>query len=1126
VRRALVLLAILLAAGAASGATTGIHHDLEVRLDPDAHRIEVRDHLRLGESPPPEGGRRFLLHAGLEPRVEGAGWRLVRAEGRVDATFLGLNATSETVAADVPLEGWRLIAGKDAGGEVVLHYGGVIDHPLATSGEEYQRSFSETPGLIAPEGVFLAGTTFWVPTFGDGLVTFSLAVDRLPTGWDAVSQGRRVRHELDAEGRRSTTWSCPDPSEEIYLVAGPWHERDQRSGKVDLLALLRSDDAGLAERYLAATVRYLRMYAGILPPYPYPSFALVENFWETGYGMPGFTLLGPKIIRMPWILTSSYPHELVHNWWGNSVYVDYASGNWCEGLTAYMADHLFAEQRGEGALYRRTTLQKYADFVASGSEPALVDFRARHSAASEAIGYGKSLMVFHMMRRAVGDEAFVAALGRFWREHRFERASWRDLAAAFSAVTDRDWGPFVSAWTERPGAPQIELGAVFLRRDLTGPEPWQVEVELHQTQKDDPFPVSIPVAVTVEGARDPVTATAADCGRDCRVVIACPAKPLRIDVDPDFDVMRRLDPLEVPPALSTLFGASDPLYVLPAAAPEAERTAWRELAAGWARPGQPRTALDADLDALPPGPVWVLGADNRFAATVAKALADQGVALGPEALEVDGTRVPRGGHSLVLVARSAGDPTAAVGWVAADPAAAIPGLGRKLPHYTRYGWLTFTGDEPTNVGKGLWTPVGSPLVRNLGEGPLPALHEPARKPLAELPPVFDGEALARTVAVLAAPDMDGRGLGSEGLARATSWVAARLAEAGLQPAGDDGFRQGWRTTAGDPAREMVLDNLLARVPGSDPALADHPVLVTAHLDHLGHGWPDVRAGNQGLVHPGADDNASGVAVLLALATELAAQPPRPRPVLFAVTTGEEAGLLGARHLLAGLAPDRLPSACVNLDTVGRLGDGKILVLDAGSAREWRYLWMGVAATTGAPIAVATEQLDSSDQGACLALGVPAVQLTTGPTVDYHRPSDTADKIDAAGLATVAETAMEAVAYLAERREPLTATITGQGAGAAAAPAARGGPRRASLGTVPDFAFQGPGVRVDQVLPGSPAETAGIRAGDVVVALGGRTVDTLRAYSDALKAHRPGEKVTVTLRRDGAEVTVEATLGER
>ncbi len=124
------------------------------------------------------------------------------------------------------------------------------------------------------------------------------------------------------------------------------------------MAFLRKPDQALADRYLDATAQYLEMYRGLLGPYPYSKFALVENFWETGYGMPSFTLLGEQIIRFPFILHSSYPHELLHNWWGNGVFVDLAGGNWCEGLTAYLADHLIAEQRGQGADHRRAILQK------------------------------------------------------------------------------------------------------------------------------------------------------------------------------------------------------------------------------------------------------------------------------------------------------------------------------------------------------------------------------------------------------------------------------------------------------------------------------------------------------------------------------------------------------------------------------------------------------------------------------------------------------------------------------------------------------------------------------------------------------------------------------------------------
>jgi hypothetical protein len=462
--------------------------------------------------------------------------------------------------------------------------------------------------------------------------------------------------------------------------------------------------------------------------------------------------------------------------------------------------------------------------------------------------------------------------------------------------------------------------------------------------------------------------------------------------------------------------------------------------------------------------------------------------------------------------------------VTAAPTEAIPGLARKLPHYTRYSFLGFRGTEPENMAKGMWQPLSSPLVRNLFDGDMPALKLSARVPLAELPPAYDAQSLKRTVAELADPALEGRGLGSDGLHKATSLVEASLESAGLDPAGDNGIRQSWRWTGGEPAREMELFNLVARVPGRDPKLTNEPVLVLAHLDHLGRGWPDVREGYENEVHPGADDNASGVAVLLELARAMAAEPPRPRPVVFAVVTGEEAGLLGSRHLLQSMTPDTKPFACVNLDTVGRLADGKLYVLNADTAREWRFIFMGVGYTTGAPVAVVSEPLDASDQVACIEMGVPAIQLFTGPTPDYHRPSDTVGTIDAEGMVVVTEAAHEAIGYLAERTDELTVTIAAA-ANEGAAPPPRTS-RRASLGTMPDFSFEGPGVRVQQVTPGSAAEGSGIVAGDVIVAIDGATVTDLRSFSDLLKARAPGDAVEVTVLRGDEEQIVEAVLGAR
>lgn len=1094
------------------------HHTLTVTLDPPGRGLQVTD--TLASVVVPSGGARFVLHAGLRPRVLTPGWRLEPIAGRVDAAFFGINATTDTVREAVPLEGYILRRDEGAPDQVEIMYSGVIHHALGLQGEEYQRSFSETPGLIAPEGVFLAGTSFWVPTFGQELMTFEMEVRGVPSGWHTVSQGARRTIAAGSEA-----WACASPVEEVYLVAGPWTEYRDRAGTVELLAFLRDPDALLARRYLDATKRYLALYEGMLPPFPFPSFALVENFWETGYGMPGFTLLGPKVIRFPWILTSSYPHELLHNWWGNSAYVAGTGGNWCEGLTAYMADHLLAEQRNDGATYRRDTLKKYSDFVRDAKDFPLTQFRSRTSAASEAVGYGKSLMVYHMLRREVGDTAFLAALGRFWREHAFQRASFDDLAAAISAETGTDWRPFFAAWVGRPGAPRLAIAEADARRAPDG-EGYQVELTLEQVQREEPFPVTVPVVVTVS-AGPPVQAAVQMKGRTTSLTVATATKPRRLDVDPAFDVMRRLDPAEIPPALSTVLGEDAPTYVLPAAAPEAELAAWRELVAGW-QTGKPvaRIVEDRDLRQLPAGNVWVLGWANAFATRVAAQQASQGVTVTGDAVTLGSQRLDRPGLSLVLVGRHPDDPERAVALIAADPVTAIPGLGRKLPHYSKYGYLAFRGEAPDNVAKGAWAPTGSPLVRTLGEERLAELRLPRRTPLAELPPAFDGPRMARAVAWLADPAREGRGLGSTGLAAATDWVEGEMQAAGLQPRGSEGFRQSFTWKGGRPERAMSLVNLLGAVRGSDPSLP--PVLVLAHLDHLGRGWPDVRVGHEGQIHPGADDNASGVAVLLELARHAAAQPPAPRSVIFAVVTGEEAGRLGSKHLLGGMPAERLPVACVTLDTVGRLGDGKLHVLNTDSAREWPFIFMGAGATTGVPVATVAERLDASDQASCIERGVPAVQLFSGPNQDYHRPSDTVDKIDAAGLVKVAAVAAEAIGYLAGRREPLTVTIPEAAPGVAggAPPASPAGSRRVTLGTMPDFAFEGPGVKVAQVTPGSPAAAAGIREGDVLLAIEGQRLQGLADLSAALKAHQPGDTVKVTVQRAGQELQLTATLVAR
>ena len=700
---------ILALATAAPAVPATPHHALEVRLHLEGHRLEVVDTLTLeGVGADSDGTYHFVLHGGLDPRVATPGWSLEKVDGPVDATFLGINATSET-AGEVPLEGFRLRPPEPgATGPVEIRYAGVIDHPLATSGEEYQRSFSETPGIIGTGGVFLAGSTAWVPTFGDGLVTFTLTVRGLTPPWDVVSQGGRIHHETAADGSRTTTWECTSPQEEVYLVAGSWYEYSTTAGRTTLYAFLRKDDPAMAEKYLKATRRYLKLYENMLPPFPYPSFALVENFWETGYGMPGFTLLGPQVIRFPWILTSSYPHELLHNWWGNSAYVDFSTGNWCEGLTAYMADHLFAEQKGRGAVYRRATLKKYTDFATADRDFPLSEFHGRFSAASEAVGYGKSLMLFHMVRRAVGDRAFLESLSRFWEDVKFRRASFADIARAVSRTSGGDWTHFFETWVDRVGAPRLEIVSVTATETPDSPDhPWEVRLELRQVHEDEPWPMSVPVAVTVEGRGEAILAEVGTCLSSCALTIPCPSRPLRVDVDPAFDVMRRLDPLEVPPALSTLFGTRDPTFVLPSDAPPAELEAWKELAAHWAAPGTPRMVGDDEAATLPGGSVWVLGRTNRFGPEVARRVATQGVTLEDDTLTVGERRFERASTSLVLWPAATTRRPPSAGWPPPPRRPSAPCRGSFPTTRATPGWPSPVV-RPTTAARACGSPLNPP----------------------------------------------------------------------------------------------------------------------------------------------------------------------------------------------------------------------------------------------------------------------------------------------------------------------------------------------------------------------------------------------------------------------------------
>jgi hypothetical protein len=711
------LLLILLGMAPSAEAQGLVRHELKVALHPGEHRFTATDTVTLSKDSPEEV--EFLLHAGLEPTPTSPGVRIKRTREE---------------ASTVPVEAFRIIL-PPGERSFTLQYGGLLHHPLDQHGKEQAGGYKETPGAISEEGVYLSGSSGWYPKFSEEMVSFGLEVE-VPAGWDAVSQGGRTAHERKQEGT-SVRWESPEPQVEIYLIAAPFTEYSREADHITAMAFLRTPDEGLAGRYLSAAADYLGMYERLIGPYPYPKFALVENFWETGFGMPSFTLLGPKVIRLPFILNTSYPHEILHNWWGNSVYPEYEKGNWSEGLTAYLSDHLMKEQTGEAAEYRQSALQKYADYVHGGRDFPLIRFVSRHSTPSAAVGYGKSLMLFHMLRQELGDKAFTEGLRKFYQSRKFRHASIDDLRTSFEEATGRELKSKFDQWVTREGAPEIRLRAVKVIREGAD---YVVSGVLEQTQPGDAYELLVPLAVSLEGREDAFQTVIPMNAKRQEIRISLPARALRIDVDPEFDLFRRLDREEIPPALTQGLGAKKMLVLLPSSAGPGLLQAYRELASDLSRsgPDELEIRLDSDVKELPRDrAVALIGWGNRFTKEFSAALSGYDVHMGDGSVRVGEKELRRESHSVVLTARLPKNREHSLIWIASDLPKALPGLGRKLPHYQKYSYVGFEGQEPANVLKGRWPVLDSPMtILTAPEDARAKKTEPARikkrKPLATL----------------------------------------------------------------------------------------------------------------------------------------------------------------------------------------------------------------------------------------------------------------------------------------------------------------------------------------------------------------------------------------------------------
>ncbi len=1025
-----------------------------------------------------------------------------------------------------------------------IKYNGKINYDIIQSSQEYSRSFSETPGIICNQGIYLSGSTGWYPKGNEKLFTFTAEI-YIPNRWHVIMPGKQIKNELQGD-YRITVWES-SPVEEIYLVAGSWIEYVRQFPSVKAAVYLHSPDPTLANQYLNATDQYIRLYNNMIGPYPYSQFSLVENFWETGYGMPGFTLLGPKVIRFPFIIQSSYPHEILHNWWGNGVMVTPASGNWCEGLTAYLADHLLKEINNQAVEYRRATLQKYRDFVRDNQDFPLSQFTSRHSQITEAVGYGKSAMMFHELRIRLGDEIFLQIIREFYRRHLFQHASFEDWIKITNEISKKDLTRFFHERIYQTGVPELSIDNAKIRK--ISPHTL-LQFTLRQSGTKEPYELEIPIAITYEN-NEVFSSKIPLAEKEKQVSLLLPETPVRIDIDPEFDVLRRLHRSEIPSSIGQIIGSSQSQIILASAESEETQKIFQNTISRWGEKisanSDKTMKIFAGISDLPQTSLWICGTNTRFSSYLKKILTLRNIQwqnknsenlekAAADGLTIDGQFYDLEQHSFVFTIEHPQNPEYALCWIFGGNPQSLPGLLRKLPHYGKYSYLIFRGNEPENVKKGQWPLLQSPISVTLGNMTSPTMGKlPERKSLAKLPSIFDEMRIFKQVEYLSDKKWQGRGLGTKELNEVAEYLAKEFKTIGLQPFEKQEFLQTWQQSS--TSQTIALHNVIGYVPGLDSKMSQSPIFIGAHYDHLGQGIDYLgnkvalaKAGNEGKIHPGANDNASGVAVLLELARYFQ-QNPGKRPIYFICFTGEESGLLGSNYFVKNL-PEILKKqaiAMINLDTVGRITNNTILIFGTNTAREWPFIFQGCSYTTGIPVSC-LGSMDSSDHISFQQVSIPSIQIFTGADNTYHTPEDTIDRIISSDLLKVTRIAQETITYLSNRIEPLTnniAHVTNKDNEKTAETNPTSGKIRASLGFVPDFEYIGIGVKIANIAQkNSAAEQAGLKTGDILLRIQGHEIINLANYSKILQRYQPGTIIRVVFQRNTEIHEVDITLQKR
>jgi aminopeptidase N len=641
--------------------------DLDVELDPASRRLHAIAQFAA------KGEFGFALHRSLTVLA-----------ASVDGRPAGVTPLRHV--GDIRI--WHLSV--SSGGLLRIEYGGTL--PALDRSLDHRGVLGVTAPMSAADGSFLHSESGWYPR---PAARFSYRVKlSLPGDQRGIVAGRLAAEVLpaDANARYESVFEFEHPADGIDLMTGPYtvHERIVRrdgARPLRLRAYFYASLDALAESYLEDTQRYIELYSSAIGAYPFSGFSVVASPLPTGFGMPMLTYIGAEVLKLPFIRATSLGHEVLHSWWGNGVYVDYAKGNWSEGLTTFMADYFYKEQQSAAAA-QEMRLSWLRDFAAvpAGSHQPLSAFRSRRHGAEAAAGYGKAAMVFFMLRDVIGVDAFRRGIRLFWQRHRFKTASWDDLRAAFEQVSGRSLGFFFEQWVRRAGGPMLEI-AEARARTANG----KTTLALTLAQPAPVYALRVPLE-WVAGSRTETHWVEVDRERNL-ATLTLDAAPEGVRLDPEFRLWRRLEKDALPPILRQWIIARAPRLSLVSAAADVRRAAQALAQRFFEAPARMADAADAARDGEP---LLIIGLHADIDGT----LSALGLPPRPAAL------AGRGSAQVWTIQRS-GSAAPPIALVSVRDAESLAALARPLPHYGGQSYLAFDGGRL--IERGVWPAHARPV---------------------------------------------------------------------------------------------------------------------------------------------------------------------------------------------------------------------------------------------------------------------------------------------------------------------------------------------------------------------------------------------------------------------------------